>query len=183
MALTRNKERRYIFISFDYSRISPAVSHNRGLVPSQLPVFRPYLTPSLGPITSIPSNAHFPEIANYFFCPRMNLRDKSVTKPHFLVEFSAWSLLVYDVYWFMGLKLIDHLFVGRSLGDGSLMFSGYVLRIYASQNAPVTPSCPVSGPILTILGVAFWHRGRGGYPRERHKTNTKSIYARPLSNN
>ena len=49
------------------------------------------------------------------------------------------------------------------------MFSHYVLRIYASQNTPVTPSCPVSGPILTILGVTFWHMrgGGGGYPRER----------------
>ena len=42
------------------------------------------------------------------------------------------------------------------------MFSDYVLRIYASQNAPVTSSCPVSGPILMISGVAFWHRGVGG---------------------
>ena len=63
---------------------------------------------------------------------------------------------------FVGLKLIYHLFVGRSLGDGSLMFSDYVLRIYTSQNAPVTTSCPVSGPMLTILGVTYWHRGGGG---------------------
>ena len=74
---------------------------------------------------------------------------------------------------FIGLK------IDRSLVCRPLMFSDYVLRIYASQNATVTPSCPVSGPILTFFGVTFWHigvcvcvcvwggGGGGGYPLER----------------
>ena len=59
------------------------------------------------------------------------------------------------------------------------MFSDYVLRIYASQNAPVAPSCPVCGPILTILGVTFW-----GYPRERQNDVLKhKIMRSTLINN
>ena len=44
--------------------------------------------------------------------------------------------------------------------------------------------CPICGHILTILGVTLWHRvGRGGIHDNVKMTfsNTKSIYARPLS--
>ena len=61
------------------------------------------------------------------------------------------------------------------------MFSDYVLRIYASQNAPVTPSCPWT--YLNDFGrdVLAWGGG-GVYPRERQNDvlKHKSIYARSL---
>ena len=116
-----------------------------------------------------PVQRTFPRNSKLLFFVQEWISGRKVWQSPFLVKFSAWSL---------------NLFVSRSLGEGSLMFSDYVLRIYASQNALVTPSCPVSGPILTIFGVTFWW-GWGVSMRTSKLTfsNTKSIYARPLRKN